>query len=92
MPVIILFRHGSTLTLAVIHRRAHKLDDSQDVLEKVTLIKDIRTDGPHRAHIEILTALALPHLIGAGVRGFDALHAAWEKIARYRGVEPALLP
>ncbi|MDE0250643.1 MAG: hypothetical protein OXK72_06505, partial [Gammaproteobacteria bacterium] len=39
MPVILLYRHGSTLTLAAIHRRAHKRDDGQDVLERVTLVK-----------------------------------------------------
>lgn len=31
---------GDTLTLAVINRRLHKRDESKDVLEKVTLIKD----------------------------------------------------
>ena len=79
MPVIILFRHGSTLTLAVVHRRTHKQDSGRDVLEKVTLVKDIRVAGPHRAHIDILAALALPCLIEAGVRNFDGLHAAWER-------------
>ena len=80
MPVIILFHHGLTLTLAAIHRRAHKKDSSRDVLEKVTLIKDIRTKTPHRAHIEILADLALPRMIDAGVHNFDGLHAEWEKV------------
>ena len=52
MPVLILFHHGDTLTLSVINRRLHKRDKSKDVLEKVTLIKDIRFDDPHRAHQE----------------------------------------
>ena len=81
MPVIVLFRHGGRLTLAAVHRRAHKQDDSRDVLERVTLIKDIRTTDPHRAHIEILVDLALPKLIKEeGVRDFDDLHAAWEGV------------
>ena len=80
MPVILLFRHGSTLTLAVIHRRAHKGAENRDVLEKVTLIKDIRAAEPHRAHIDILTDLALPRLMETRtVSSFDALHAAWER-------------
>ena len=79
MPVIILFRHGATLTLAVIHRRTHKRDDNRDVLEKVTLVKGIRTDAPHRAHIDILADLALPSLVNRGVRNFDQLHSAWER-------------
>ena len=80
MPVILLFRHGETLTLAAAHRRAHKRDDAHDVLERVTLIKDIRAASPHRAHLDILGELALPRLIGDGVRTFDDLHAAWERV------------
>ncbi|MDE0191298.1 MAG: Eco57I restriction-modification methylase domain-containing protein, partial [Gammaproteobacteria bacterium] len=79
MPVIVLFRYGSALTLATVHRRASKRDDDRDVLEKVTLVKDIRLDDPHRAHIDILNELALKDMIGAGVRNFDDLHAKWEQ-------------
>ncbi len=57
MPVMILFKHGSLLTLSVINRRLHKRDDSKDVLEKVTLIKDIRISpaggGVRRTGMEI---------------------------------------
>ena len=80
MPVIILFRHGATLTLAAVHRRVHKRDPNRDVLERVTLVKDIRLDSPHRAHVEILGDLALPRLMVEGVRDFDDLHAAWERV------------
>ena len=80
MPVIVLFRHGATLTLAAVHRRAHKRDSGRDVLERVTLIKDIRSAQPHRAHVDILADLSLPRLIDAGVRDFDDLHAEWERV------------
>ena len=80
MPVIIFFRHGTTLTLAAVHRRAHKRDGGRDVLERVTLVKDIRVDRPHRAHVEILGDLALPRLMTEGVRDFDDLHVAWERV------------
>ncbi len=86
MPVIILFRHGSTLTLSIIHRRVHKADEDRDVLEKVTQIKDIQIDEPHRAHIDILSELALPRLIDTGVRDFDGLHAAWERTLDIEGL------
>ncbi|MDE0269821.1 MAG: Eco57I restriction-modification methylase domain-containing protein [Gammaproteobacteria bacterium] len=79
MPVIVLFRHGATLTLAAIHRRVHKRDDNRDVLERVTLVKDIRLENPHRAHIEILADLALERLMREGVRNFDDLHLKWEQ-------------
>ena len=80
MPVVVLFRHGRAVTLAAVHRRAHRKDTNRDVLEKVTLVKDIRAADPHRAHVDILADLALPGLIDAGVRDFDGLHAAWEKV------------
>ena len=79
MPVIVLFRHVSALTLSVIHRRADKRNSDRDVLEKVTLVKDIQTDRPHRAHIDILERLALPHLIHEGRCNFDELHDKWER-------------
>ncbi len=83
MPALVLFRvlsgAGALLTLAVIHRRVHKRDAERDVLEKVTLVKDIRLGDPHRAHLEILADLALPGMREAGVGSFDDLHAAWER-------------
>jgi len=79
MPAIVLFRHASSMTLSVIHRRAHKRDDRRVVLERVTLIKDVDLKYPHRAHIDILVDLSLPDLkTKKSIRDFDALHAAWE--------------
>ncbi len=51
MPVMLLFRHGETITLAVINRRLHKRDEARDVLEKITLIKDIRFANPQKRSI-----------------------------------------
>ncbi|HEY9175900.1 MAG TPA: hypothetical protein VI136_26770, partial [Verrucomicrobiae bacterium] len=80
MPALLLFRHGDTLTLAVINRRLHKRDEAKDVLEKVTLIKDIRFASPHRAHIEILHDLSFDALSERHQpANFVQLHAAWQK-------------
>ena len=83
MPVIILFKNvcnGSTLlTISVVHRRAHQIHDDQDVLEKVTLLKDINTKTPHRAHVDILANLALPAMFDAGIDSFDNFYSEWEK-------------
>lgn len=60
MPAIILFRHGSKATLAVIDRRANRRDPSRDVVGgRISLVKDIDLASPHRAHVEILTDLSL---------------------------------
>ena len=80
MPAMLLFQHGETLTLSIINRRLHAADPSRDVLEKVTLIKDIDFKDPHRAHIDILFDLALEPLNQThGVHNFVELHRAWEK-------------
>jgi len=80
MPVMILFRHGDTLTLSIINRRLHKRDELRDVLEKVTLIKDINFTDPHRAHIEILFDLSFYEIHHRhGFTNFVELHQAWQK-------------
>lgn len=79
-PAMILFKHDSSLTLAVIDHRLHKRDDSKDVLEKVTLIKDINIANPHRAHIEILFDLSFGELLRKyNFANFVELHNAWQK-------------
>ena len=80
-PLMLIFRYGDVLTLAIINRRHHKRDATKQVLEKVTLIKDIDLNSPKRAHIDILAELDLHQLIeNEGVRNFDTLHDAWERI------------
>lgn len=83
MPVLVIFQHGHHLTFAVINRRRNKLDETKDVLEKATLIRDVHVTSPHRGHLDILHSLALPNLVHPHkkpIADFDALHAAWEQI------------
>ena len=80
MPVMLLFKNGDYLTLSVINRRLNKKDEQKDVLEKVTLIKDISIANPHRAHIEILFDLSFSELLRIHkVTNFVELHNAWRK-------------
>ncbi len=80
MPVMVVFKYGGYLTLSVINRRLHKKDEQKDVLEKVTLIKDISIANPHRAHIEILFDLSFGELYKKHkFSSFVELHNAWQK-------------
>ncbi len=84
MPAIVLFRHGEKdeplVSIAIIRRRLNKRDSAKDVLDKATLIKDIRCTDPIRAHLEILNDFALPSLREFDeIPNFVQLHAAWEK-------------
>lgn len=80
MPVMLVFKYNNHITLSIIKRRLHKTDESRDVLEKVTLIKDINTKKPHRAHIEILFDLSLEELRKKHpITNFAELQKAWQK-------------
>ena len=80
MPALVLFRHGDTVSLGIIHRRLHKRDQARDVLEKVTLIKDVAFVDPIRAHLEILNDFVLENLnADFGVANFVGLHDAWQR-------------
>ena len=59
MPIVVFFRVENRLTIGFVGRRQDKRDPNLDVLEQVTLIKDIRLDKPHRAHTDILFELSL---------------------------------
>ncbi len=81
VPIMVMFRYGDVLTLAIINRRWHKRDETKRVLEKVTLIKDINLRNPHRAHLDILAELHLESLLETEeVRNFESLHKAWEGV------------
>lgn len=79
MPAIILFRHSTLLSLAVIDRRQNMRDATRDVIDRrITVVKDVRLANPHRAHIDILANLALANL-GDKRRpsNFRELYDAW---------------
>ncbi len=81
-PTVILFRVGDRLTVAFADRRPDKTDEDRDVLGQVTLIKDIRLDNPHRAHLDILSELSLEECVQwmdakSKPKNFDGLLAAW---------------
>lgn len=82
MPVLVLFKMGEYLSLAVINRRLNQRDDSKDVLGKVTLIQNITLAKPHPGHLDILASFSIAELTASKriVQNFDQLHAAWEDI------------
>jgi adenine-specific DNA-methyltransferase len=79
LPVLILFKYGEYLAFGVIHRRLHKKDSGKDVFEKVSLIKDIYINEPHRGHLDILNSLAFVNL-KPRPNNFVELHECWRKV------------
>ena len=87
MPVMLFIKHYAekhpVLSIAVINRRQSKRDIVKDVLGKVTIIRDISLQEPHRGHLDILASFAIPNLVHPQrlpIDDFDALHATWEEI------------
>jgi len=81
-PTVILFRAGDRLTVAFADRRPDKTDEDRDVLGQVTLIKDIRLNNPHRAHLDIFSELSLEECVQwidekQKPKNFDGLLSAW---------------
>lgn len=80
-PVLVLFREDSRLSLAVINRRRNLRDGTRDVLTRVSLIRDIDSRSPHRAHLDLLQRFSLPSLSAeSAIRTFADLDTAWQKI------------
>ncbi|MYK21077.1 N-6 DNA methylase, partial [Candidatus Poribacteria bacterium] len=80
MPALLIFQHGHALTFAIINRRPSQRNQDRDVLEKVTLIKDIDVVNPHRAHFDILAELSLDVLYHRyEFSNFLELHHAWQQ-------------
>ena len=81
-PTVVLFRVANRLTIGFTDRRPHKIEEDRDVLGQVTLIKDIRLDNPHRAHLDILSELSLEECVQwidkkQKPKNFEGLLAAW---------------
>ena len=81
IPALIIFKYGGLLSIGIIARRLSKKDNNKDVLEKVTIIKDISLTSPHRAHVEILHDLSIGELQSrVGFGNFAELQKAWEQV------------
>ena len=81
-PTVVLFRVANRLTVGFTDRRPHKTDEERDVLGQVTLIKDIRLNNPHRAHLDLLSDLSLEECAAwidthNEPKNFNGLLAAW---------------
>ena len=83
LPTVALYRTADNrITLAFVHHRPNKRDATRDVLGNVSLIREIDPASPHRAHLDILSELALPERLRwmdshGKTHNFDGLLDAW---------------
>ena len=83
-PAVVLFVHPAerALCLAFVHRRPHRRDSTKQAVGRVSLLRAIDPDDPHRAHLNILKELSLSHCLQwIGDKGkqadFLGLRDAW---------------
>ena len=86
-PTVVLFRrpeskNNAALTLAFVDRRPSRTRRGYDVLKKVSLLREIQCEEPHRGHLDILVQLSLAQrwqwiLDKDKSRDFDGFLAAW---------------
>ena len=82
LATVVFFRVENCLTIGFVGRRQHKRAPNLDVLEQVSLIKDIRLDNLHPAHRDILFELSLDECAEwmadhKKQENFDGLLEAW---------------
>ena len=83
LPMVVLFRTlAGRVTLAFVHRRPNRRDETRDVLGSVSLIREIDAADPHRAHLDILAELSLDARLKwldqhGKPHNFDGLLDAW---------------
>ena len=83
LATVVLLRNASKdVSLAFVDRRPHKRDTNRAVLGNVALVREIDTKDLHRAHLDILSELALDNRLtwmanNAKSSDFAGLLAAW---------------
>lgn len=82
MPVLVLFRHGLSASIAIINRRKNLRDGTRDVLTRISLIRNIDCRLPHRAHLDLLERFSLHRMRKetSVIRTFAQLDDAWQRI------------
>ena len=86
MPGAVFFRYEEdgtqAITLSFVHRREGKRDKTRDIIGRVSMLRGISRQTPHRGHLDILTDLTIKKRLAWMKENnkppnFDNLLAAW---------------
>jgi len=81
VPVLIMCKHGSTISLLYAHRRLNLLDPSKDVIEKVHSLIGIHTRFPSTSHLYLLDQFSLFNILRLqNPRSIDDIVQIWQEI------------
>jgi hypothetical protein len=80
-PVTIIFKYGNLISFANSERIKYKQEWREgEKVGKVSLLKDIDTQQPHRGHLAILKQLVIPTTGGKAVKSFTQLYYYWQSV------------
>lgn len=80
-PVVVIFKYGNHLAFANTERLQYKQEWREgEKVGKVSLLKDINTQQPHRGHLAILKQLVIPTTGSKAVRSFTQLYYYWQSV------------
>lgn len=80
-PVTIIFKYGNLISFANSERIKYKQEWREgEKVGKVSLLKDIDTNQPHRGHLAILKQLVIPTTGSKAVKSFTQLYYYWQSV------------
>lgn len=80
-PVTIIFKYGNLISFANSERIKYKQEWREgEKVGKVSLLKDIDTNQPHRGHIAILKQLVIPTTGSKAVKSFTQMYYYWQSV------------
>lgn len=80
-PVTIIFKYGNSISFANSERIKYKQEWREgEKVGKVSLLKDIDTQQPHRGHLAILKQLIIPTTGSKAVKSFTQLYYYWQSV------------
>ncbi|HIP01994.1 MAG TPA: hypothetical protein EYG75_00590, partial [Campylobacterales bacterium] len=75
-PVIVLFKYGNFLSLANTQRLKYKIDKVGEKIGKVSILRDIDIENPHRGHLDILKSMK----IDSKINSYESLYRHWQEV------------
>lgn len=80
-PVVVVFKYGNLLALANTERLKYKQEWREgEKAGKVSLLRDINIEKPHRGHNDILQSLRIPVTGKSQVDSFTKLYSHWQEV------------
>ncbi len=75
-PVIIIFKYGNKLSFSNTQRQEYKIAKEGEKAGKVSILRDVDIDHPHRGHIDILESMKKT----SKVKSYETLYQHWQEV------------